>query len=272
MKKKKQRLIGQAALDEAFAALEVKQLREQLGVEISDGLLALALTHVSFSNEREVPSNERLEFLGDAVLGLFVAEELYRLHPDVNEQVLTKMRANLVNTYSLAEKGRQMDLGRFVILGKGEQVSGGNDTNSILEDTVEALLGAIYLEFGMEVAKATVLRWFADEIVNANADNLRMDWKTELSKLLDGVRMNDLEFEVSKSGPDHAPHFKAQLLLPNGSVFFGEGSNKRSAEHQAAQHATMALRDKQRAARGAQPAETQAPLGEDGEPPSTTDE
>ncbi len=139
-------------------------LLKALGVELPDELLTMALTHRSYSYENGgLPTNERLEFLGDAVLGLTITEELYHRHPDRSEGDLAKLRASIVNTQALADVGRALSddgLGAHLLLGKGEENSGGADKSSILADGVESLLGAIYLEHGLSVAREVILRLF----------------------------------------------------------------------------------------------------------------
>ena len=165
---RKRRLTGEAALNAAYSKTDHAPLLEAWGVDLPDDLLRLALTHRSFANENDnLPDNERLEFLGDAVLGLSVAEQLYRQFPDRSESDISKMRAGVVNSHALASVARELDMGRYILLGRGEMRTGGEDKTSILEDTVEAILGAIYLHHGFEVARATVLRIFASRITEA---------------------------------------------------------------------------------------------------------
>src|SRR3954449_7475998 len=140
----------------------LEDLIGQLGGELPDDLVQRAVTHRSYAYENGgLPTNERLEFLGDSVLGLVVTEELYRRHPDLPEGQLAKLRAAVVNSRALAEVARTLDIGRFLRLGRGEEASGGRDKSSILADAVEALIGAYYLDRGVEPARELVLRLFA---------------------------------------------------------------------------------------------------------------
>ncbi len=162
-------------------------LVEALGIELPDELLTMALTHRSYSYENGgLPTNERLEFLGDAVLGLTVTEELYHRHPDRSEGDLAKLRASIVNTQALADVGRTLSddgLGAHLLLGKGEENSGGADKSSILADGVESLLGAIYLEHGLAGAREVILRLFRSLIETAPTLGAGLDWKSSLQEL-----------------------------------------------------------------------------------------
>ena len=162
-------------------------LLEALGVELPDELLTIALTHRSYSYENGgLPTNERLEFLGDSVLGLTITEELYHRHPDRSEGDLAKLRASIVNTQALAEVGRGLSdkgLGAYLLLGKGEENSGVADKSSILADGVESLLGAVYLEHGGAVAKDVILRLFGTLLDTAPTLGAGLDWKSSLQKL-----------------------------------------------------------------------------------------
>lgn len=232
---RKRRLTGEAALRAAYSKHDHAPLLEAWGIELSDEMLRLALTHRSFAHENDnVPNNERLEFLGDAVLGLSVAEQLYTQFPQRSESDISKMRAGVVNMYALAGLARNLGLGEYILLGRGEMKTDGQDKDSILADTVEAILGAIYLEHGFAVAKATVLRLFKSMIDKAPTVGLTMDWKTTVQERL---REHDLpmpEYEVSSSGPEHDKAFFATLKLDGKERTRGQGRTKKEAEHQAA--------------------------------------
>ena len=162
-------------------------LLKALGVELPDEMLTMALTHRSYSYENGgLPTNERLEFLGDAVLGLTITEELYHRHPDRSEGDLAKLRASIVNTQALADVGRALSdhgLGAHLLLGKGEENSGGADKSSILADGVESLLGAIYLEHGISVTREVILRLFGTLLETAPTLGAGLDWKSSLQEL-----------------------------------------------------------------------------------------
>lgn len=218
-------------------------LEAALGTGVDPGLLEQALTHRSYAYEHGgLPTNERLEFLGDSVLGLVVTDALYRGHPELAEGALAKLRASVVNTRALASVGRRLGLAPWLRLGRGEEVTGGRDKDSILADTVEAILGAIYLDRGVEVARL-VVRALVDPLLEAaTREGAALDWKTALQELTAEQGLGVPDYRVQDSGPDHEKHFTADVLLagqPRGS---GEGRSKKIAEQQAAEQAWRALR------------------------------
>ena len=211
---RKRRLTGEAALNAAYGKSDHAPLLEAWGVELPDDLLRLALTHRSFANENgHLPNNERLEFLGDAVLGLAVAEQLYRQFPERAESDISKMRSGVVNMYALADVARRLGMGEYILLGRGEMLTGGKDKHSILADSVESMLGAIYLHHGFEVARATVLRLFADKITEAPTTGLTMDWKTVLLEKLSDMKLPLPTYEVRGEGPEHDKTFYATVTI-----------------------------------------------------------
>ncbi|KAB1503839.1 ribonuclease III [Corynebacterium sp. 320] len=242
---RKRRLTGEPALHAAYNKTDHAPLLEAWGVSLSDDILRLALTHRSFANENDnLPNNERLEFLGDAVLGVSVAEQLYKQYPHNTESDISKMRASVVNMYALASVARELGLGQYILLGRGEQRTDGADKDSILADTVEAILGAIYLEQGFEVARATILRIFASRIDAAEVKGRTMDWKTTLTEELAGRRIQvEPIFTITVEGPEHDQTFHAVLNLTGLLQSTGTGKTKREAEHKAAAAAVKLLRD-----------------------------
>ncbi len=220
------------------------ELTALLGVpDLDPGLLDLALTHRSFAYENGgLPTNERLEFLGDAVLGLVVTEALYLAHPGLTEGRLAKLRAAVVNARALAEVGRALGVGEHVYLGRGEQATGGRDKSSILADTVEALLGAIYLDKGYEVAGSVVHQLFDPLMAAAAGLGAGLDWKTSLQELAADLALGVPEYLVDDSGPDHAKTFVARVKVTSGVHGEGVGRSKKEAEQQAAEMAWRALR------------------------------
>ena len=159
-------------------------LEDRLGLAVEPALLERALTHRSFAYENGgLPTNERLEFLGDSVLGLVITDALYRRHPELPEGQLAKLRAAVVNARALADVGRALDLGHDVRLGRGEEATGGRDKSSILADTLEAVIGAVYLARGVEVAAALVHRLFDPLIISSFELGAGLDWKTSLQEL-----------------------------------------------------------------------------------------
>ena len=215
----------------------------RLGWDFRDaGLLVQALSHRSWCAEAGgTPSNERLEFLGDAVLGLVVAEHCYRVYPDMPEGALAKVRAATVNTAVLAEVAWGLDLGDALLLGRGEDVSGGRSKASILANAVEAVIGAVYLDGGWEVASTVVLRILDDRIGLAAAGPGAEDFKTRLQEVvLRGI--GELpRYEVEGTGPDHARRYRARVLVADVERGVGEGRSKKDAEQAAARVAWALL-------------------------------
>lgn len=241
---RKRRLTGEAALNAAYGKSDHAPLLEAWGVELPDDLLRLALTHRSFANENgHLPNNERLEFLGDAVLGLAVAEQLYRQFPERAESDISKMRSGVVNMYALADVARRLGMGEYILLGRGEMLTGGKDKHSILADSVESMLGAIYLHHGFEVARATVLRLFADKITEAPTTGLTMDWKTVLLEKLSDMKLPLPTYEVRGEGPEHDKTFYTTVTIED-LVTHGEGHTKKVAEHAAAKQAVQKLNER----------------------------
>ena len=217
-------------------------LLEKLGVHLDPELLVLALTHRSFAHEAGgIPTNERLEFLGDTVLGLVVTESLYRAHADEPEGSLAKMRAATVSQRALAVVARSLDLGSYVLLGKGELATGGPEKDSILSDTLEALFGAVYLSHGLEVARTVVERLVGPSLVAAADLGAGLDWKTSLQELSAELELGAPHYEVTGVGPDHARTFTAHAVIAGEVRGSGEGPAKKVAEQQAAEAAYLAL-------------------------------
>ncbi|MBZ8178085.1 ribonuclease III [Corynebacterium poyangense] len=243
MSRKRTRLSGPEALAQAYAAVDHAPLVEKLGVELSDDLLRLALTHRSFANENgSLPNNERLEFLGDAVLGLSVAGQLYQQYPERPESDISKMRASIVSRYGLADIARAINLGPHILLGRGEQSTDGANKDSILADTTEALLGAIYLEHGFHTARDVVLRLFRQKIDHATAQGRHQDWKTTLQERVSHRRLGLVTYQTTTSGPEHELHFFADAIVAGRIFGKGEGTNKKLAEQAAAHQAFSRLR------------------------------
>jgi ribonuclease-3 len=220
-------------------------LRGALGIELPDGLLALALTHRSWAYENGgVPTNERLEFLGDSVLGLVVTDELYRSQPDRPEGQLAKLRASVVNMMSLAKVARALGdggLGPHLLLGRGEETTGGRDKDSILADALEALIGAVHLGLGLDAASALVHRLFDPLLAESATRGAALDWKTSLQELGATRGLGPPSYAVEDDGPDHAKTFTAAVLL-SGTVYGrGSGRTKKAAEQEAAEAAWRTL-------------------------------
>ena len=219
-------------------------VRALLQIPLGDELLERALTHRSFAYENgNLPTNERLEFLGDSVLGLVVTDTLYRNHPELPEGQLAKLRAAVVNMRALADVGRDLRLGDFVRLGRGEDSTGGRDKSSILADTLEAILGAVYLDRGLEEAAALVHRLFDPLIEEAATLGAGLDWKTSLQELTAEVGLGVPEYVVTEAGPDHQKLFTAIATVGGEGYGEGRGRSKKEAEQQAAAAAWRRLRD-----------------------------
>lgn len=226
-------------------AVEVAQeeIGRVLDVVIDAELLERALTHRSYAYENGgLPTNERLEFLGDSVLGLVVTDTLYRGHPDLPEGQLAKLRAAVVNMRALADVARTLGLGRYLRLGRGEEGTGGRDKSSILADTLEALIGAIYVDKGLEEAFRVVHLLFDPLIAKSAQLGAGLDWKTSLQELTAAEMLGVPEYHVDESGPDHAKSFVATVRVGGQEYGKGAGRSKKEAEQQAAEAAWNAIR------------------------------
>lgn len=223
----------------------MSSLLDALGVDVPEELLTLALTHRSYAYENGgLPTNERLEFLGDAVLGLTITDELFRRHPDRPESDLAKMRSSVVNTQALADVARRLTddgLGAHLLLGRGEITSGGSDKSSILADGMESLLGAVYLHGGFEAAREVVLRLFGPLLDTAPKLGASLDWKTSLQELTAERGLGVPSYRVTSTGPDHDREFTATVLVMDTQYGSGVGRTKKEAEQKAASAAYNAL-------------------------------
>ena len=228
--------------------VEAAELQDALGVPLGAALLERALTHRSFAYENGgLPTNERLEFLGDSVLGLIVTDTLYREYPDLPEGQLAKLRAAVVNMRALAGVARGLRLGDYIRLGKGEEGTGGRDKASILADTLEALLGAVYLDCGLNEADALVHRLFDPVIARSARLGAGLDWKTSLQELTAATTLGVPEYHVEESGPDHQKSFRASVRIAGRTYGEGEGRSKKEAEQQAAEAAWTSITKRQSA-------------------------
>lgn len=226
-------------------AADTTPLLTALGVDLPSQLLTLALTHRSYAYENGgLPPNERLEFLGDAVLGLVVTDHLYLAHPDLPEGQLAKLRASVVNMHALAGVSRSLGeggLGAHLLLGKGEELTGGRDKASILADGLEAMIGAVYLEHGMDTARELVHRLFGDLLAEAPLRGAGLDWKTSLQELTASASLGVPEYRVVDTGPDHQKEFTATVIVNDDERGSGSGTTKKEAEQNAAEMAWRAL-------------------------------
>jgi ribonuclease-3 len=218
-------------------------VEDVLGVTVPADLLTLALTHRSFANEQGgLPNNERLEFLGDAVLEMVITDALYRRYPDRPEGELAKIRASVVNARACADTARDLGLGPHLLLGRGETATGGHDKTSILADAMEAVLGAVYLGCGLPEATALILRLFDERIRAAAELGAGLDWKTSLQELTARLSLGVPEYVIEAEGPDHDRRFEARVRLQIGDFGHGIGRTKKEAEMQAAQTAYRDIR------------------------------
>lgn len=216
---------------------------EELGVDIDPQLLRLALTHRSYAFEHGgLPTNERLEFLGDAVLEVAVTDHLYRAFPDLAEGHLAKLRAAVVSTVSLARLARRLDIGSHVMLGRGEALTGGHDKNSILADTTEALIGAVELSAGLSAALDLVHHLFDPLVAEAERSGAGTDWKTVLQEWCSEHGVSGPDYEIEGSGPDHDRRYRARARVGDRLHEPFTGHNKKEAEQGAARLAVQALR------------------------------
>ena len=218
-------------------------LEDKLGYHFENpALLENALTHSSYANEnksRGLQSNERLEFLGDSVLGMVTADYLYRTHPDLPEGVLTRTRAALVCEESLAEVAGLLDLGAYLKLGRGEESGGGRHRPSIVADAVEAVIAAVYLDGGIGSARKLISHFILEREKEMGANR---DHKTALQELVQRESGQVLSYRlVGTSGPDHAKVFRVEVDLNGAPVGAGEGHNKKEAEQNAAKAAIARL-------------------------------
>jgi ribonuclease-3 len=229
------------------AAEAVSEFEQKLGYAFRQReLLERALTHKSFSNENRdsrAPNNERLEFLGDAVLGSVVGEMIYRSFPTLQEGALSKIKAHLVSSNMLGAKGRALEIGRYLRMGAGEARSGGAEKVSLLADAFEAVVAAIYLDGGVQATEAFVRRVFGPEVDGINIGDLSFhDYKTTLQETAQGLGLPLPEYRVvEESGPDHEKAFLVELLWDGVSFSHGSGPSKREAQRKAAKEALKKL-------------------------------
>lgn len=226
---------------------KLTEFEEIIGYRFTDtSLLKTALTHSSYSNEnrsKKIKFNERLEFLGDSVLSLVVSRYIFENYPDLPEGMLTKIRASVVCEHSLWECASNIEMGKFMILGHGEEMTGGRSRMSILADAFEALIAAIYLDGGFDTAREWVLGQLYDSIIRAVGGNYFKDYKTALQEYVQAEGHERIEYNVvGESGPDHKKIFTVEVSL-DGKVFgVGDGNSKKRAEQNAAQQALLSIK------------------------------
>lgn len=222
---------------------DLKEFQQLIGYEFRDeSLLTRALTHSSYANEhhmKKLSDNERLEFLGDAVLEIVSSEFLYLNYSELDEGKLSRLRASIVCEPTLAFCCQEINLGEYVLLSKGEDMTGGRGRKSILSDAFEAIIGAMYLDGGIEPASTFIHKFVLNDIEHKQ---LFYDSKTRLQEVVQANFKEPLHYVlISESGPDHAKEFKVQALVGDRSLGFGTGSNKKTAEQVAAYEGLMLL-------------------------------
>lgn len=219
----------------------VQQLSE-LGVEVDAQLFELALTHRSYAYEQGgIASNERLEFLGDAVLQIVVTEHLYRSYPQLAEGQLAKLRASVVSSHALAGIARELGIGEHILLGKGEQATGGHNKDSILADTTEAIIGAVHLSAGAQASAKLIHTIFDPVIAAAEAGGAYTDHKTALQEMCSQRGLSGPSYEITSAGPDHLREFTATVLVDGAPMGKGVAPSKKRAEQIAARDALREL-------------------------------
>jgi ribonuclease-3 len=226
----------------------VTHLEAAFGIGFDVDMLERALTHRSYAYENGgLPTNERLEFLGDSVLGVVITTALFNNHPDLPEGQLAKLRASVVNMRALADVARRLGpggLGPYLLLGKGEETTGGRDKNSILADTLEALLGAIYLQYGLDTAAVVIHRLFDPLMAESAGRGAALDWKTSLQELTATLSLGVPEYRIDEAGPDHAKTFTAWVVVAGKRYGGADGRSKKEAEQRAAESAWRELSDR----------------------------
>lgn len=215
---------------------------KRLGIDIDSETFRLALTHRSYSYENGgIPTNERVEFLGDSILGFSVAEYLYQKYPGLPEGDLAKRRAAIVSTRALAIIARDLGVGEHILLGRGEAQSNGANKASILADTMEALIGATYLVQGMDAARGLVLRFVTPLLEDIRLLGAATDWKTVIQEEVAAKKLGDMHYQVTGSGPDHARTYEATLVISDEFYGSGHGPSKKEAEQEAARNSWLML-------------------------------
>jgi ribonuclease-3 len=223
---------------------DITELEDRIGYHFKDrALIRMALTHSSFANEQKInkqPDYERLEFLGDSVLEMVSSTYLYNNYPDKKEGQMTKMRASMVCEQALAFCARDFELEKYILLGKGEESTGGRHRDSIISDVMEAVIGAIYIDGGIEAAKKHIDKFILNDLENKQ---IFIDAKSVLQELVQKDSSKTLSYEIyGESGPEHDKIFKSRVLVNGEILGEGEGHTKKAAEQQAAYQAVLKLR------------------------------
>ena len=219
---------------------DLEELQQRLGYQFQNAnYLIQALTHKSYAHEHKQENNERLEFLGDAILQFVISDYLMIHYPDLPEGMLSKFRAVLVSESGLSTLAKKIDLGRFVLIGKGEEITGGREKNSILSDTIEALFCAVFMDSrekaGIEIVTNIIQSLFSEEIKTAEKTFSTIDYKTDFQEFVQKRKLGALNYKViEESGPDHNKEFVTALMIANGIFGIGKGKSKKISEQNAA--------------------------------------
>ncbi|ACL69788.1 ribonuclease III [Halothermothrix orenii] len=224
----------------------LKKLEEKLNIRFNDiSLLQKAVTHKSFVHEKSDPDledNERLEFLGDSVLSIVISTYLYKNFPEYNEGELAKMRAYIVSSSHLACKARELGLGKYILMGKGEELNGGRERESILADTLEAVIGAIYLDQGFNTITDLLINFFKDDVKKLDQGNIIRDYKTYLQEFIQKDGSCEIKYNIiNEYGPDHNKKFEVGVKVNGKELGRGTGFSKKEAEQKAAKDALSNL-------------------------------
>jgi ribonuclease-3 len=228
---------------------DLEELQQKLGYPFQNiNHLIQALTHKSYAHEHKQNNNERLEFLGDAILQFVISDYLMRNYPELPEGMLSKFRAVLVSETGLSTLAKKIELGRFVLIGKGEEITGGREKNSILSDTLEALFCAVFLDSrekeGIEKVTHVIKTLFAEEIITAEKTFSTVDYKTDFQEFVQKQKLGALNYKViEESGPDHNKEFVTALMIANEIFGIGKGKSKKISEQNAAINAFEKIKD-----------------------------
>ncbi|SJZ54830.1 ribonuclease III [Selenihalanaerobacter shriftii] len=226
---------------------KLEEFQNKIGIKFNDlKFLQKSLTHKSYANENQelnLKDNERLEFLGDSVLDIVISEYMFNRYPDYPEGELAKMRAVVVSAPILADKARELDLGKYLLLGKGEDMTGGRKRSSILADAFEALVGNIYLDRNLDIARDFILKLMTSDIDNVESGNHIQDYKTTLQEIIQKSSNSRPEYHViEEEGPDHSKIFTVQVTFNSKPLGQGTGSSKKEAQQEAAKNALKKLK------------------------------
>ena len=244
--KRKKHLPSSEVLLEAPRLQQLKKLAKYLKVPLGDGqLLNEAVTHKSYAHEMKINpgyNNEKLEFLGDAVLGLVISQHVFESYPLVTEGGLSKVKSVIVSAQVLSEKAKALGLGEYILLGKGEDKSGGRDRTALLADTLEAVIGAVYLLGGLEASRKLVLSLLREDVDNVFTGRMEKDYKTLLQEYIQKTQKLAPKYEIVREwGPDHNRNFESACSVNGKTLSTGTGKNKKEAEQSAAQQAIKKL-------------------------------